>query len=360
MKYIFLLILIIIPYLLTDVYSQDKVFAYTTQTRTLFSVPKDTDMKKITDLDLSRMKTKTKIESCENFVSGKDFSIETIVKNIDEPEYLSDRIYGIGSSISNINGIELFNYNGESVSFTKHQNPNDAEVYILPEEVYSYYGFSNNLFEFDLELFINKLYSDNYTVDYFPKDSILKAYNSFMELTIDFSRLYYETLYYEKNELKFMECTLFIKDKGYITPYKEFLSYFNYLDSGLRILKTEEKKYLNYSVIENDSVIYERFEEIIKPKSESISLYEYSESGTKNNYLKVYPNPAQDNISLEIPFDDEYIDIEICNMAGHIVQIYNKVNTSQINLNVSGLDSGSYIIYCKSNESIQSVKFIKN
>ncbi|MDR2010536.1 MAG: hypothetical protein LBQ22_08635, partial [Bacteroidales bacterium] len=260
MKKLYLLLFIGIIVLPKFSYSQKRTVTQTTNIRTLFSIPLDTNLEKLTDPDLARMEIKDKLESKEVIISKKDLAMEIIITDLTEYENLSDYKFGIRTTVLNTHGIELYDYEDSLVSFVVHEEPGAASFYTLPEKMYPDYGFFNNLFEFNTEKAAENLLSENYTVEYSPKNKILKAYNDSVQLSIDFQNLYYETLFFRDNELKYIDYKYYIKDGDHIVPFKESYSSFEYTINGIRMLRTNETTYIEYSVTEGDSVLYERSE----------------------------------------------------------------------------------------------------
>ncbi len=69
--------------------------------------------------------------------------------------------------------------------------------------------------------------------------------------------------------------------------------------------------------------------------------------GERDSELKVYPNPAQDRISLVYPFDQGSVEIQIIDKCGTLIQqiqVAEKLNGNRYELDVTGLSKGSYYI----------------
>ena len=79
--------------------------------------------------------------------------------------------------------------------------------------------------------------------------------------------------------------------------------------------------------------------------------------------VKVFPNPAKNNLTVTYPFKSENNTIIISNVLGEIVytQFVNGSLNDEISINIDGLTSGCYLLQIKSSSgdvSAQS-KFIK-
>jgi hypothetical protein len=82
---------------------------------------------------------------------------------------------------------------------------------------------------------------------------------------------------------------------------------------------------------------------------------------TENNILKLYPNPANDKVSIEINSNlNQNLVIEILDLTGRIIQKQSEIVTignSKLEVNLSNLSSGLYLIKC--NNSIQKIYITK-
>ncbi|MDL2262889.1 T9SS type A sorting domain-containing protein, partial [Bacteroidales bacterium OttesenSCG-928-I21] len=273
----------------------------------------------------------------------------------------SVRVLDIKSTISNFSGIEHYNYDGELIHSKLHETPEEQSNYTLQnKEMYERYGFYNHFFDFDVNKVIETLRNEKYTVKYYEKEQIIKFHNEFMQLTINKENLSFETLFFEKDELKTINYTQYVRDGDFVVPYRNVFSNFEYTINGIRMMRTKETIYFDYIVIEDDKTIYERSERQEK-KSKGINIYEYSDADVKNEYMRVYPNPAQTSITIENFYVPELeTDIEIIDVMGNIVLTKNNITNPILTIDIFEFKSGSYILNCKNGYSVQSVKFIKN
>ncbi|MFT6844574.1 MAG: hypothetical protein ACJAUV_000755 [Flavobacteriales bacterium] len=82
-------------------------------------------------------------------------------------------------------------------------------------------------------------------------------------------------------------------------------------------------------------------------------------SGIESNafvQLDVYPNPASDNISLNIPQNHDNFTINITNVFGQVVFSEQYYQTKEFNINIQDFDNGYYYIQVSSNGSTQKLK----
>jgi len=78
----------------------------------------------------------------------------------------------------------------------------------------------------------------------------------------------------------------------------------------------------------------------------------------ENQNIRVYPNPAQDYLIIEMKEKTEHLMIEIYNGSGQLVKQDNTVAKS-IELDLQNLETGVYIIHVTSGSSENNLKFIK-
>ncbi|MEZ5146297.1 MAG: T9SS type A sorting domain-containing protein [Bacteroidales bacterium] len=109
------------------------------------------------------------------------------------------------------------------------------------------------------------------------------------------------------------------------------------------LLLKERAAYIR-DLFENNN---ELFQEVREPQTISISL-------------KVYPNPASDKIKVEITGISGLYDITVFDAVGQPVLHEYKVSLDQVNLNIQNLEKGFYMMRIKTEDSLNSARFIKN
>ena len=75
-----------------------------------------------------------------------------------------------------------------------------------------------------------------------------------------------------------------------------------------------------------------------------------------NSLVKIYPNPATDQLTIELP--SEIYDVTIFDMAGKIV--FNQKSASTIKVNLSRLNSGIYLIKLSCAGKVENFKLVKH
>lgn len=79
----------------------------------------------------------------------------------------------------------------------------------------------------------------------------------------------------------------------------------------------------------------------------------------KSNKLRIYPNPVSDNITVE--YDSEYqAKIQIYSLSGQLLKtILMSAPSGNLNIDVSELKSGCYLLYLSTDDDIDVTRFIK-
>jgi hypothetical protein len=80
-----------------------------------------------------------------------------------------------------------------------------------------------------------------------------------------------------------------------------------------------------------------------------------------NDLIRIFPNPADDVILVEIPgfFYEEHMEINILNMFGQDIYHSSIVSMGNLRIDISGLTQGFYLISLISGEKVLTGKFIK-
>lgn len=88
-----------------------------------------------------------------------------------------------------------------------------------------------------------------------------------------------------------------------------------------------------------------------------------AENGWEENELVLFPNPVDDKLNIEFPFENvNSIEISVINLQGKIVSTVQKsvhTNFSNIEINLSDLPSGIYFLYFQSNGQQWNQRFEK-
>jgi hypothetical protein len=115
-------------------------------------------------------------------------------------------------------------------------------------------------------------------------------------------------------------------------------------DSGNRITSAENEEYYSGNWVKTDK-----------------QLYKYSQSiSVKNAYasseVKLYPNPVNDKLNINLS-GNENANISVFDMTGKKVADFNITSHSSVDL--SGLQTGAYIVQIKTNDTLTTRRLIK-
>ncbi len=81
---------------------------------------------------------------------------------------------------------------------------------------------------------------------------------------------------------------------------------------------------------------------------------------SKASSIRIYPNPVEDRLFMDIPPADNGLEINIFSLSGKLLKTSNARGGATIMINVSDLDAGTYIISTTRDGEMTSVTFIKH
>ena len=85
---------------------------------------------------------------------------------------------------------------------------------------------------------------------------------------------------------------------------------------------------------------------------------EQQHNSAKN--FTVYPNPAQEKVTLVADHPLVNASIKICSMSGGLVQQWNQLNGNKISISINELPAGIYFIELYQDQNSSRLKLIKN
>lgn len=103
-----------------------------------------------------------------------------------------------------------------------------------------------------------------------------------------------------------------------------------------------------------------KFDNLVARASNSDTLLGNETFKLSSNIFAVYPNPANDFINISNSENIQVSNIKITDLNGRVVKQSNFDNVSNINLNVSDLSAGIYMMNINTNEGSTVKKIIKN
>lgn len=112
----------------------------------------------------------------------------------------------------------------------------------------------------------------------------------------------------------------------------------NYLEGGISKIATIDSYDTEDMLYEHTSILDESPDDTIE-----LELGKIGDDETYNSILHLSPNPAKNNLHIDIPVRIEIADLVIFNLSGK--KVYEeKIYNNQINLNVSEFQNGLYIV----------------
>ncbi|MDR0603387.1 MAG: T9SS type A sorting domain-containing protein [Bacteroidales bacterium] len=345
--------------------AQKRIVWYLTYTKTFYAIPSCVKQDEINDLDLVSMITEEPlIEQTQEFISD-DNHLTVTVSYPQKPRYEYDYKYMKGRMVFSKEGTWVYDHHGNEIAFEPNKDKNS---FLIDESISRSYGIYNDIFEVDFHYAVEMLSKAGFKV-YKSNDDYLTGINDMMEIVIDFKNFIYEIRFFEKEQLKMIERTQYIKtkEKGAIIPYRETIITYNTLpSSNIPYQITKEKSYSFYEVrnARGEIIVKEGNAEVILKTSDkqekNIQLGQYEEIEKRKMEMKVYPNPAEEQITITLPFymnDD--VSIDIINIMGVSVLSEQHVKGNQVKLNIHSLIAGVYIIRCTQDNKSITARFIK-
>ena len=83
------------------------------------------------------------------------------------------------------------------------------------------------------------------------------------------------------------------------------------------------------------------------------------EDFTLNSAIKYYPNPVQNELTVELIQNVESLTIAIYSMNGQLIQNTSYVQTDEVKVNMRDLAPGTYIMEVKYNSDVLRTRIIK-
>lgn len=81
---------------------------------------------------------------------------------------------------------------------------------------------------------------------------------------------------------------------------------------------------------------------------------------TENIPIEIFPNPVQNNLTIELPFNPKNIEIKIYNQLGQIEKNFSSINSRIVRIETTDLTNGLYFVVIQFGKSQISKKFIIN
>ena len=323
-----------------------RVVSYSTLVQYHFSVPQQTDLSTVSEYDLTKFSSQDQFISTEiSFARDNTPTVTTIYHNT--PRYFNDYENEIYKSVTYRGETVLYDHQLNEISRDK-VDPNLELEYRFSDDEVDKYGQFEPGFRSDPKLLAEYFFREGMNVRLFTSPTKLVAFNEEVEIVVDYDNYIYETRYFDHGEFVFSNTRYFQEIRGIIFPMQDLTITVDQLNEQIPMWKTELINYVEYSIVGRDGkkiLFYQSEEEYDRPKGLQVQYYEPIEK--RSLELSIYPNPAEKVTNLRFPFYwDQEIKIELINLIGSTIKIYDHVIANQYKLDVSDLKSGTYIVRC--------------
>lgn len=352
---------ILIFFMIPPIFCQlpKRVVSYTTLQQQHFSLPANIEIGQVNSLDFNKMISQDNSVTTEISIDHSNNPTITTTYHV-SPRYFNDYENEITKSITKNGETILYDYNNIEVKRKRHNPDEDMDVVFRDEDVKKY-GIFNHFFSTNPNVTYNYFYQNGFDVRFLANSNTVVAVSNDVEILINFRDYIYEIRYFEDREFMQSITNYYQCYQGIFIPHSTVTNSISDLDGGIHMLTTTIVTYLEYRVIDDkgkDVVHFISKEEVV-PKRE-IKIGSYEEITKRELQLKVFPNPATDQVTVMIPFFMETEStLEIINNYGTVIyKIDNIKGPSQL-LDVSSFVNGIYFIRCTGDGEQVTTKFVK-
>lgn len=329
---------------------------YSTYTTTTYAIPEKTDIYSFSDLELIQMNKEPAKEKCEILVNDNNM-VTTINTYLDMPRFYNDFTHEVGMRITDEHGMTLLDHQGNIL-----RHPTDTDnVNNLPlsDREIEHLGIYNAIFEQNPRDMFNRFLQDGFRAQYDSRRNIVKAEMQNVLTIVDFRNHIIEIIFYDNRVVNNAVSTFYKKINGYFIPTTRIRT--DYEDiNGIRVERVENCIYSTYSVTDENGKTLVNFSQNSENITEKgLIMQEYIESGTEF-LVTAYPNPVENQITVNImDGDEESATVTFFDLSGKKL-ITRRIETcNPVQIDLSELSAGSYILYCRSGKNEESQKIIK-
>lgn len=355
-KLIIISSILILNILETRAQQYKREVGYVTSTTTTYSIPEKTDIHVLGDLDLIQMQKEPAKEECKILVDHNN-KITTINTYLNAPRFQNDFTNEVGKRICDEQGMTLLDHHG---NILRHPTDTDnVNVFPLSDREIEQLGIYNELFDQNPRDIFNRFLQDGFRANFDSRRGVIKAEMQNILTIIDFRNYIVEIIAYDGRVVDNSISTFYKRVNGYYIPTMRIRT--NYKEiNGIRVERVENCVYQNYYVIDKRGKKMVDFsQKVINPNTKELIMQEYNES--ENPFmLSIYPNPVDHQITITVmDGEKEMAEITLFDMS-YKKLITRKIETGiPVEIDVSFLPSGNYILYCRSGKNEESQKIIK-
>ncbi len=148
------------------------------------------------------------------------------------------------------------------------------------------------------------------------------------------------------------------------TPYFNAVTVADFLTSSSSTNLIEDFKPLvlqfNFSSDVNTTQVFNKYDNIKITALKSVPPNVVSSPTFLSKKFNLYPNPATEIVNITNNEQMRVKEVEIYDTAGKLIDTQTFNDQTEIKLNVSALNSGTYLLHLKTNEGIAVKKLVKN
>jgi hypothetical protein len=337
---------------------------YRIRTETFCSLPSCFDIETLTDFDRFRFIPQKEWESTVNVIERNVLTITTYYPK--KPRYDRDYQYETGKSVTSKGGTIRYTHEGEEIS--RIETYENSDIFNISSEVIPSYGLYNNLFDLGPET-VKYLFSQ-FDFHVYEEGEFMVGASEGMEVAINFKDLIFEMRYFTEKQLeKLMRIECIRTDKDKVVPLSETNISYDVLPSNndIRYQITQVKTYLFYQITDDKnevlvSVGEDKDDKEMNPEGtqKNIQLDQYEEINKREMNLKVYPNPAGEQITITFPFYmNDNVQIDLLNSMGVVLLSQQHSSGDRIDMDIRLLPAGVYVVRCIRNQKTITTRFVK-
>ena len=337
---------------------------YSTITQKFYAIPSYIDEDSLGFLDWIYLEHDDDLERCTEQVINEKNELTVTNYYPQKPRWENDYQYKMGKSVTSKDGTVLYDHNGNEYYRLDYYN----SLFILSQDDIESYGIYNDLFATDKEKYIESRQMEGYQVR--EQDGFIIATSEDLEIVINFDELIFELRFLGEedneffaesgNKLEFSDRTNYTKtENNYVVPVKNTRVSYSTLPSGIPYEITEVESYLFYQVISENNTIAKMGNESIFTDCAQSSVTGIETIQQPTTDINIYPNPANEQITISLPNSMESIDIKVYNVLGLAILSQHHTQGSQIELDIHSLPAGIYVVRCIQKDNVISRRFVK-
>jgi hypothetical protein len=357
-----LIMLLIALSLSLNAQNWSKEVKCTSVIQTHFAIPEEVDVESLSSMDIVRMIAKEKQEEV-HYGIDRNGLLTTTYTNLLQPEYYGDYDQSIYRMVSTIDGSRFYNHDNREIAYMRpEEDPEfNPDIYRLIPEVVRQFGLYNALFERPVDRQIARFADAGYHVRMDNRLNQLTAIARDKEIIVNFDNLWIEVHELENGRIVSLHYSQYQQIRDNIIPFAEKTVSYDTLPSGIQFQIIENKTIANYSIVQDKKTVVEftNSKEATMP-TKGMIVAQYTEQAAQPEEWTVYPNPANDKCT--ITFLNEaanHITVEIIDMQGKIVYSQKNASGFTIDLDISSLVNGSYLIRAGKDNVWNTTKIIK-